>query len=144
MPDTSDLMAFAALVLASVAIWAQFRVPKGQRVLDLLAESHRAIEPVANEVEATLLFEITGNLPDHWDRHPNDWEARVERRFMEARRIYRRVAAHLPPAGRQQLDGYLEDIAALREPGQGVRRYERLASFIDALERALDSAAHPS
>lgn len=146
MPDASDLMAFAALILSGVAVWARIRVPKRQRELALLQGYHRRIEKIAREVEDQLFWELVGEIPATWEQHTGDFTSQVLRKYLEGRRTYERVKAYLPPESRALVDESLCEYEALRTSrvsGRGVKMLTLQERFLNDLARVLDVAAHP-
>ena len=143
----TDWTAISALILSAGATalvilntrWLQ----EWKWKLDLLTERHREIEAVANEVDATLYFEITGDFPSHYDQHTGDWVARVYRKYLQGLSTYKRVKSHLPRATTRALDRALAEIEAIREPGRGEERLVSQGAFLNDLAKALERAAYP-
>lgn len=146
MPDASDLMAFAALILSGVAVWARFWVPKRHRELALLEGYHRRIERIAREVEDQLFWELVGEIPATWKQHTGDFTSQILRKYLEGRRTYERVKAYLPPESRALVDKPLREYEALRKSrasGRGVEMLTLQEQFLSNLALVLDVAAHP-
>lgn len=138
-------LALLALAVSIVAVWNSRWIPKRERKLNLLADSHRRVERAANSAVATAIWEVTSSPPaTHGYR--DDSETSVFRSYVEGRRIYARIKRHLPARTQQRLDE-LASSAEIAKEGTGDGSWETKlssqAQFLDELERALDQAAHP-
>ncbi len=139
-------LALVALAVSILAVWMSWRIPKRERTLNLLADSHRRVEEAANSAVARSIWELTGGPPPTHDQHEGDSEAAVFRSYVEGRRIYARIRRHLPSDTQLRLDELASsaDVAKRStEVESWATKLSSQAHFLDELEKALDQAAHP-
>ena len=134
-------LAVLALLVSVYAVRQSRRLQRENRVEDLLSDSHREIEKAAAEATYTINTEFLEIYPDH--HYPG--HETIHRLYVGARRTHARVAPHLPRSTRRDLDRRICEFETIREsPGRkGAELIAAETRFIDALERALDAAAHP-
>lgn len=137
----SEGLSILALVVSVLALGSRWWVPRKERRLALLAQSHRKVEKISLAVELRIDDEI-GVLPD-----PNPyWYDDVHQEFLKVRKIYARVKPLLGKDRLVKLDGWLQEIEEIGKErsvsGAGERIGVAEASFVRLLETALDEKAH--
>ena len=137
----SEGLSIVALVVSVLALASRWWVPRKERRLKLLAQSHRKVEKINFAVERRI-DEEEGILPDP---HPY-WYDDVREEFLKVQRIYARVQHLLSKDQSDALRVHLQQIEKIKTErpisGAGDRIGIEQASFIRLLETALDEKAH--